>query len=129
MSAAALGHALQISSGTYHADALWWVAVAFILCIGGTLLHRVSGPWSHRGLLVTITLLALGIGWNLEQHVNAVPGVYLGEHPVLWPFYAMCGTQAVLVVMGLSGWAPARRFWFPVVLLVSLAAGVSLLAV
>ena len=127
MSVAALGHALQFSNGTYREDALWWLTVAFVLCIGGTLLHRVSGPWSHRGLLVTITLLALGIGWNLEQHVNAVPGVYLGEHPVLWPFYAMCGAQAVLVAMGLSGWAPARRFWFPAVLLVSLAAGVWML--
>ena len=44
---AALGHALQISSGTYNLDALWWLSLAFGFCLLGALTHRLSVTWSR----------------------------------------------------------------------------------
>jgi len=121
---AALGHSLQFSNGTYREDALWWMSLAFGFCVLGTLLHRASGPWSHAGMLCTTVLLTGGIFWNIEQHLTAVPGVYMDEHVRLLPFHIGMALQAGLVVLGVSGWKRTKRVWFPAVLLVNLALGV-----
>lgn len=48
-----LGHALQISSGTYDPVALRWVGVAFACCLAGVLLHRFSAGWTATGQRLT----------------------------------------------------------------------------
>src|SRR5215208_4529389 len=87
-SVAALGHALQISSGTFHPEALWWLSLAFGLCLLGTLTHRLTRTWSDGGVRTTTTLLAAGVLWNVKQLLTARPGVYIEDTTTLLPFYA-----------------------------------------
>jgi hypothetical protein len=124
MSAAALGHALQISSGTYHPDALWWVSVAFGLGILGTLIHRTASAFSRAGMLTVTVILAAGILWQVKQLVTARPGSYIPDEVSLIPFYAGVVIEGVLVLLGLSRLAFARRLWFPLVLATHVLLGI-----
>jgi hypothetical protein len=123
-SAAALGHALQISSGTFHPDALWWVSVAFGLCLIGTFTHRLTSAWSHAGIQGITMLLAAGALWNVQQLLTARPGVYIPDTTSLTPFYTGVAVQGVLVLVGVSGFAFPRRAWFPLILVTTLLLGV-----
>jgi hypothetical protein len=127
-SALALGHGLQISSGTYHPDALWWVGVAFATCFAGTLLHRFSDGWSEAGMKGITVLLAAGLFWQLLQLWTAEPGIYIAESVSRTPFKIGLAVQAVLLVLGISGFAPTRRYWFPATLVVSTLLGVWIIA-
>lgn len=130
LSAATLGHALQISSGTYHPDALWWVAVAFGLCAAGTLSHRVSTGWSDASQQVATWLLAGGVLWNLVQLlVNDRPGDAIVPATSLVPFRTGVMVVGLLVAAGVSGVRIARRAWFPLVLTVIALLGIWMLRV
>ena len=124
LSVASLGHALQISGGTYHPDALWWMAVAFGLCLIGTLTHRAHGPWSHVGMTTTTLLLLLGVGWQLKQLLTAEPGMYVEAAISRTPFHAGVVIEGLLVVLGVSGLRTGRRLWFPMLLATNLLLGV-----
>jgi hypothetical protein len=124
LSALALGHALQISNGTYHPDALWWVGVAFAGCLAGTTLHRFSDGWSDAGMTAITVLLAAGLFWQLQQLWSAEPGVYIAQSVSRLPFKIGLVVQAVLLVLGISRFAPTRRYWFPATLVVSALLGV-----
>lgn len=128
-SAAALGHALQISSGTYHPDALWWVSVAFALALAGTLLHRTAGSFSRVGMAIATVLLAAGVLWQVKQLLTARPGVYIPDDVSLTPFYAGVAVEGLLVVLGVARLAFARRVWFPLVLATHLLLGVWMIRV
>ena len=67
VSATTLGHALQISSGTFDPDALWWVGVAFVFCLAGTVMHRLSVGWNATGQQLATWVLVSGVYWNLYQ--------------------------------------------------------------
>jgi len=103
MSTAALGHALQISSGTYNLDALWWVAVAFGLCVFATLTHRSANAWSKWGVRLTSWMLAAGVLWNLRQLTTAIPGLYIPSERSLVPFYAGCMLIGALAISAQRG--------------------------
>lgn len=124
IAAATLGHAIQISSGTYNPDALWWVGVSLVFCLFGVLTHRVAGPLTTQGVQLASVLLTLGILWNVTQLVTATPGFNIVEGTSLAPFYAGCVVIAVLVLLGVSGLEAARRWWFPAVLAVGALLGV-----
>ena len=124
VSTAALGHAVQISNGTFNPDALWWVGLAFGLCLLSTLTHRFTGPWSITGLRVTTLLLTGGVLWNIKQLVTAVPGFYIPKTTSLLPFYAGCLLIGVIVVIGVSGLKAARHWWFPAVLVTGVLLGI-----
>ncbi|MBS1816420.1 MAG: hypothetical protein JSU08_00675 [Acidobacteria bacterium] len=125
MSVAALGHALQISSGTYNEDALWWVAVAFGLCVLGTLGHRLSGPLHRSGYWLLVALLGAGICWNVVQLLrNPRPGEAIVDDTSLVPFYAGVIAIGALVALGMAGWKATRRIWFPLALAVVTLLGV-----
>ena len=130
ISAATLGRALQISSGTYDLDALWWVAVAFGFCLAGTLAHRLTSTWSDAGQRLTTVLLAGGIGWNIVQLLtNSKPGEALTEGTSLLPFYGGVVLIGACVVLGVSGVAAARRLWFPAALALTALLGIWLFRV
>jgi len=126
-SAIALGHALQISSGFYDASALAWVLVAFGLCLFGTVTHRTSRSLSETGVLLIVVVLVAGILWQILQLLSANPGAYLGPQLSLRPFYLGVVTEGLVVVIGVSGVAFARRAWFPILLAVHTLLGVWML--
>ena len=126
MSLAALGHALQISSGTYNLDALWWLSLAFGCAVLGVLTHRLSDNWSQAGVHTVTMLLTGGVLWNIEQHLTATPGVFLGSTS-LTLFYAGVGLEGVLLLLGVIGFEATRRVWFPLVLAINLLLGVWML--
>ena len=116
LSAATLGHALQISNGTFHPDALWWVGVGFGCCVAGTLSHRGSVGWSDTGQRLATVLLAGAILWNLAQlMMNTRPGEAMVPTSLV-PFRLGVIAVGGLVVAGVSGMAVARRVWFPLIL-------------
>ncbi len=124
VSTATLGHALQISNGTFHPDALWWVGLALACCIVGTFTHRTATSWSATGVRTVTALLAVGVLWNIWQGMHARPGLFTPEDANLTPLRTGLVLQALLVAAGLSRHAVFRRWWFPAVLGVSLALGV-----
>ena len=127
ISAASLGHALQISSGTFDPAALWWLTVAFGFCLLGTLTHRLAGPWSQAGMLAATVLLAAGVLWNFEQLLTANPGFYIPRTTSLAPLHAGIVVEGVLVLLGISGLKLTRRVWFPLVLVIHLLLGIWML--
>ena len=125
VSAATLGRALQISSGTYNPDALWWVGVALVFCLFGTLAHRTPDGWSSRtGMLTISALLAGGILWQVEQLLSTRPGVSMPEQASLVPFQTGIALEYLLVVLAVLGFRGVGRIWFPLVLLTHLLLGV-----
>ena len=126
MSIAALGHALQISSGTYNLDALWWLSLAFGLCLLGALAHRLGSSWSGPGVRTVAMLLAAGVLWNIKQLLTATPGAFLGDTSLV-PFYAGVVVEGVLVLLGVFELKSTRRLWFPLVLATNLVLGVWML--
>jgi hypothetical protein len=124
LSAAALGHALQISSGTFNPDALWWLSLALALCVAGTATHRLTRSWSHAGMVTATVVLAAGVLWNVKQLLTAKPGAYIEETTSLAPFFAGIAAEGLLVVLGLWGPKPIARFWFPLVLAVNVLLGI-----
>lgn len=120
----ATGRALQISSGTYNLDALWWIAVGFGLCMLGIAVHRFDGDWSARGLRITTIILTGGIGWQLWMLLNAVPGVNIDSKVSLLPFKAGVIVQGLLLIAGVSDLRFARRYWFPLAVATSLLLGI-----
>lgn len=130
VSATTLGHALQISSGTFHPDALWWVGVAFVFCLAGTLLHRVSVGWSVTGQQVATWVLGGGVLWNLYQlFMNERAGQAITSDASLLPFRVGVLALGVLVVAGLSGLERLKRPWFPLALVVVALLGIWMLRV
>lgn len=128
VSTATLGRALQISSGTYNPDALWWVAVAFGFCLAGTLTHRLTSEWSTNGQRVTVALLTGGILWNLVQLLtNTKPGEAIVPTASLAPFYTGVIVIGALVVLGVANVPFIRRYWFPSTLVVAALLGVWML--
>lgn len=126
ISVAALGHALQFSSGTYNLDALWWLAFAFAFSVIGTLTHRLSDSWTREGVRVVTVLLAGGVLWNIKQLLTATPGAFLGETS-LTPFYAGVVVEGILMLLGVFNLKRTRRVWFPLVLATNLLLGVWML--
>ena len=126
-SAIALGHALQISSGFYDAGALAWVVVAFGLCLLGTATHRTSRSLSRTGVLLTIVVLVAGILWQIAQLLSANPGAYLRPQLSLRPFHLGVVIEGLLLLIGVSRVAFARRAWFPILLAVHTLLGVWML--
>jgi hypothetical protein len=124
ISAAALGHALQISNGTFHPDALWWLSVAFGFCVLGSTSHRFAATWSQTGMRTAAVLLAAGVLWNVQQLLTTRPGVYIAGTTSLLPFMTGVAVIGALVLLGISGWPAARRVWFPLVLMVSTLLGI-----
>ncbi len=124
ISAATLGHALQISNGTFNLDALWWLAVAFGFCLLGTLTHRLAGPWSVGGMRACALLLGAGVLWNIRQLVTTEPGIYTADTTSLIPFYLGVALEGVLALLGLAGLRATRRVWFPLLLGLHLLLGI-----
>ncbi|HUR34338.1 MAG TPA: hypothetical protein VM032_11130 [Vicinamibacterales bacterium] len=124
VSTAVLGHALQISSGTYDVDALWWVGVALGLCLLATLTHRSVTSWSRTGVQATTIVLLGGVFWNIQQQVTAKPGVYIPPTTSLTPFYAGCVLIGGLVLLGVAVPRLVRRVWFPLILATGLLLGI-----
>lgn len=124
ISALALGHALQISSGTYHPDALWWVGVAFIACVTGTAVHRFTAGWSYAGMKAITVLLAAGLFWQLQQLWSAEPGIYIQQSISRTPFRIGLALEAMILLVGISGLKATRRYWFPALLVVNMLLGV-----
>ena len=125
--AIALGHALQISNGSYDISALEWVLVAFALCLLGTLTHRTSRSLSRTGLLSIVVVLVVGILWQIVQLLSADPGIHLRPNISLHPFYLGVVIEGLLLVLGLTRVAFARRAWFPILLAVHTLLGVWML--
>lgn len=121
---AALGHGLQISNGTFHPDALWWVGLALVCCLIGALTHRFSDRWSAAGVRTVSLLLAAGVIWNVKQHLTAVPGIFIAPSTSLTPFYIGIVLETLLLALGLMRVAFAARWWFPAVLVINLLLGV-----
>lgn len=128
-SAIATGRALQISNGLYNIDALWWIGVAFVLCILGIALHRFAHEWSSLGLRVTSVVLAAGIGWQIWQLLNAAPAVYIRPTASLLPFKIGIVAQGVLALTGVFDRPFARRYWFPLVVATNVLLGIWLIHV
>lgn len=126
MSVAVLGHALQISSGTYRLDALWWLSLAFGFCLLGAVTHRLSDRWSRVGVRTTTMLLAGGVLWNIKQLLTATPGAFLGSTSLAL-FYTGVVVEGVLMLLGLFELKTTRRVWFPLVLATNLLLGIWML--
>lgn len=122
-SATTLGHALQISNGTFNEGALTWVCVAFVLCGLGTLSHAGMVRWTSHGALAANALLISGVMWNLAQALAAKPGVYLESDANLLLFAGGLVLEGGLILVGVSRWKAARRLWFPLVLVTHLLLG------
>lgn len=130
ISAATLGHALQISNGTYHPDSLWWVGLAFVFCVGGVLTHRISVGWNVAGQQVATWLLAAAVLWNLIQlFMNDRVGEAIEAGASLVPFRAGVIAVGVFVCLGLSGLGAAKRAWFPLTLVTVTLLGIWMLRV
>jgi len=124
LSAVALGHALQISSGVFHPDALYWVAIAFGTCIIATLTHRFAGAWSYAGMTTVCVLLLGGLLWQLQQLLTASPGLAIPDTTSHLPFQLGVIAEGLLVLLGVSGVQATRKVWFPLVLVVNMLLGV-----
>ncbi len=124
ISALALGHALQISSGTFDPRALWWVGFAFAACVGATALHRLSGTWSHTTMKAVTVLLAAGAFWQLQQLWTAEPGIHIEDSVSRTPFDIGLVVQGLLLALGIGGFTRTRRYWFPAILVVNTLLGV-----
>lgn len=124
ISVAALGHALQISNGTFHPDALWWVGAAFVCCVIGTATHRLGDRWSQVGVRMVAVLLTGGVLWNVKQQLTATPGVFIDSSQSLLPFYAGIVAETLLLALGLMQVKFAARWWFAGVLAINLLLGI-----
>ena len=124
VSIAALGHALQISNGTFNPDALWWVGVAFVCCVIGAATHRFGHQWSEVGVRTVVWLLTGGVLWNVKQHLTAVPGIFIDSSTSLLPFYAGIVAETLLLGLGVAKVKLAARWWFAGVLVINLLLGI-----
>jgi hypothetical protein len=125
-SAAALGHALQLSNGFYDDRALVWLTAAFGLALAGMLtLHSPLRP--EHGELGLRLAAALAVGWQVSALATAVPGIHLQPRTNLQPFQAGALAELVLVLVGVIGIRRLARLWFPALIALHLALGVWML--
>ena len=124
LSAVALGHTLQISNGFYSPEALAWLSVAFGLAVFGGCLSRLSAELSPSSAIVVTVVLAVGLGWQLQQLFVSPPGFYIRPEANIGIFRAAILVQALCIASGLLGIRGLRRVWFPAVLACGLCLGV-----
>jgi hypothetical protein len=71
-----VGRALQIQNGALHPDAMFWIGIAFVLVLAGTILPRPSRL--ARSDVWIVSLIALiGLVVQIGQLSTAMPGSYL----------------------------------------------------
>lgn len=127
LSAAALGHTLQIRNGTYDPTAIGWLTAAIVLCAAGAVSLRFERPRPGASPGAISILLAAAIGWQLEAALMTPPGVYLDARAHLWPFRIGIVLEAALVALALAGSRAAARRWFGAVLALHALLGVWML--
>src|SRR5262245_17322202 len=98
ISAVALGHALQISNGNQHPDAVLWLTVAVVSCLAG-----VAVPTAQRierwGEHVVVAVLLGGFAFQLTELLVAPPGMYIRYGPG-WHVTFFRGLIIAAVVVG-----------------------------
>ena len=130
VSAVSLGYALQVSLGTLHPQAIFWLTVALVSCAVG-----VTAPAVLKPLICKIEMLAdkpvlivLGVGLVLHfsQLFQAPAGSYvnLTRPGIALPFLIGLAIAAVLVGAGMAASPRLRRVWFPLLLLTHFLLGV-----
>ncbi len=113
----ALSHALHLSDGQYMPYALIWIALVLIACVAAVLDSRALAQRLPAALLPKL------IGWGLVlqfvQFLLTSPDldIYSTWPNGYAPFYLGLVAAAALIGAGLGGWAPLRRWWFPLLLL------------
>lgn len=119
----ALSFALQVSDGHYSPPALWWLALVLVFSLLALLFPRFV-RWQPPAWLV-LTLLAVGLVWQLFALTQQEPGIYLTQP---WPggytpFFVGVSLAGLLVLLGLIVDARWRWWWFLPLLLVHFALG------
>lgn len=106
VSAVALGHALQISNGNQHPDALFWLTVSGLCCLGGVVLPT-RAPVERVGAWAVIGLLGAGLAFQFSELLVAPPGMYIHYGPG-WHVTFYRGLVIAAVLAG--GFVPDSRW-------------------
>jgi hypothetical protein len=129
ISAVALGHALQVSRGTLHPRAVFWLSAALIACGLGIAAPPVLQPLirgiERRADKTVLCILGGGLALHFSQLFRAPAGDYLwpAHLDAALPFLAGLVVAAALVV---ALWARPSlwRWWFAALLLTHFLLGV-----
>jgi hypothetical protein len=126
VAAVGLGHALQLSNGTLHPEALAWVLAAVGLSLVPLLSLRV--PWLERwGERPAFLVLGLGLAVLLGHHLTARPGMYLRAGADLVAYYKWFAAAMVLASTLLSRQPLFGRLTVPLLLAVHFILGLWML--
>ncbi len=104
-STVALGHAMQISNGSYSPEAITWLMVSFALAIAPVVLPVV--PWLDSIIVrrVMMPAFAVALAFQFGVLVSSPPGIYVDPNTghTLVEFQSLVVTAALV-----SGFALAR---------------------
>ena len=75
LSLIAMGRGVQIANGTFHPDAIFWLAVTTALAVVATIARRPAGFARFDRFVVPIIALG-GLGIHTAQLFSAPPGIY-----------------------------------------------------
>ena len=117
VSALALGHALQISDGTFQPRALLWLTIAFIVATLGIAIPEIP-EIELLGEDLTVFVLGAGLAWQFSQFLTRPPGSFL--HPAsirsYMPFFTGLAVAAILAGLALFKTARPGRALVPLLL-------------
>jgi len=123
--ATALGQAVQVANGNLHPQAVAWLTLSLVACIGAVVMAR-SNSWASLGAAPALAVAGVGIAAQMIQLLYERPGMYvrLSTAGDFLPFVA-----GIIIASLLAGAGFANRSWFgplriPMLLVVHFLLGV-----